>query len=190
MAVSKRLRYEVLRRDNHACRYCGSSAPEVKLAVDHVVPVALGGSDEPSNLVTACVDCNAGKSASAPDGPIVDDVRQKALVWAAAMEVASEQRELELRYRRNRNKRFAEDWEIHRPHYFRSLDLPNGWELSLDRFSKAGMSDRDIIEMIPVAMGSQASDKWKYFCGCCWKAVRELQDSALEIVTQLEREGE
>ncbi|MGC7224589.1 HNH endonuclease, partial [Mycobacteroides abscessus subsp. massiliense] len=44
MAVTKRLRYEVLRRDNYSCRYCGRSAPEVKLTVDHVVPVALGGS--------------------------------------------------------------------------------------------------------------------------------------------------
>ncbi|MEU5976310.1 hypothetical protein [Streptomyces sp. NPDC047315] len=25
MAVSKRLRYEILRRDNHACRYCGAA---------------------------------------------------------------------------------------------------------------------------------------------------------------------
>lgn len=41
MSVSKRLRFEVLRRDNHTCRYCGSSAPEVKLTIDHVVPVAL-----------------------------------------------------------------------------------------------------------------------------------------------------
>lgn len=24
MAISKRLRYEILRRDNHACRYCGN----------------------------------------------------------------------------------------------------------------------------------------------------------------------
>ena len=28
MAVSKRLRYEILRRDNHTCRYCGASAPD------------------------------------------------------------------------------------------------------------------------------------------------------------------
>ena len=31
MAVSKRLRFEILRRDNHACRYCGQMAPDVKL---------------------------------------------------------------------------------------------------------------------------------------------------------------
>lgn len=26
MSVSKRLRFEILRRDNHACRYCGATA--------------------------------------------------------------------------------------------------------------------------------------------------------------------
>src|SRR6185369_3226628 len=62
MAVSKRLRFEILRRDNHTCRYCGRSAPEVKLTVDHVKPEALGGRTEPDNLVAACSDCNAGKT--------------------------------------------------------------------------------------------------------------------------------
>lgn len=33
MAVSKRTRYEVLRRDNHACRYCGARAPEAASAL-------------------------------------------------------------------------------------------------------------------------------------------------------------
>lgn len=43
MAVSKRLRFEVLRRDNHACRYCGATPPDVVLTIDHVVQTALGG---------------------------------------------------------------------------------------------------------------------------------------------------
>jgi hypothetical protein len=90
MAVSKRLRYEILRRDNHTCRYCGDSAPDVKLQVDHVVPTALGGTDEPSNLVTACEPCNGGKSASNPDAPVVDDVAQDALRWSKAMEAAAD----------------------------------------------------------------------------------------------------
>lgn len=90
MAISKRLRYEVLRRDNHTCRYCGARAPDVGLTIDHVVPVALGGSDAPSNLVTACVDCNAGKTSSSPDAPLVEDVEQDALRWARAMERAAQ----------------------------------------------------------------------------------------------------
>jgi hypothetical protein len=64
MAVSKRLRYEILRRDSYTCRYCGASAPDVPLRVDHVTPVALGGADHPSNLVTSCEDCNSGKSST------------------------------------------------------------------------------------------------------------------------------
>lgn len=36
MAVSKRLRYEILRRDNHTCRYCGGAAPDVVLTEDAI----------------------------------------------------------------------------------------------------------------------------------------------------------
>jgi len=84
MAVSKRLRYEILRRDNHACRYCGATAPGVKLNVDHVIPQALGGSDKPDNLVTACADCNAGKTSSMPNAMPVQDVDQRTFRQAAA----------------------------------------------------------------------------------------------------------
>ena len=36
--------------------------PAVVVEVDHVVARANGGSDDPSNLVTACFSCNRGKS--------------------------------------------------------------------------------------------------------------------------------
>lgn len=189
MAVSKRLRYEILRRDNHACRYCGATAPDVKLTVDHVVPVALGGSDEPSNLVTACEPCNSGKSASQPDAVIVADVKANALMWAEAMKLVAEQRASSQRQKRLRNELFEDEWELTRPHPFRSCDLPAGWEQSLEQFAKAGLSDRDLIEMIPVAMNSKATDKWRYYCGCCWKLVRELQDAAHAMIESC-REGE
>lgn len=84
MAVSKRLRYEILRRDNHACRYCGATAPQVKLNVDHVIPTSLGGSDAPTNLVTSCADCNAGKTSSMPNAEPVADVEQDAFRESAA----------------------------------------------------------------------------------------------------------
>lgn len=52
MAVTKRTRFEVLRRDNYTCRYCRST--DGALTVDHVTPRSLGGSDDPSNLVACC----------------------------------------------------------------------------------------------------------------------------------------
>lgn len=56
------VRFEVFARDNYTCQYCGRKAPDVVLHVDHIVPVSKGGTDEPANLLTACADCNEGKS--------------------------------------------------------------------------------------------------------------------------------
>lgn len=60
--VSKRMRFEVFKRDNFTCQYCGRMAPDVVLQVDHIKPVAKGGKNEMINLVTSCFDCNNGKS--------------------------------------------------------------------------------------------------------------------------------
>lgn len=60
--LSKSLRFEVFKRDSFTCQYCGRKAPDVLLHVDHIDPVANGGSNEFLNLITACQDCNSGKS--------------------------------------------------------------------------------------------------------------------------------
>ena len=63
MAVSTRTRFEVFKRDKFTCRYCGKASPKVVLEVDHIVPIAAGGSDEEMNLATSCWECNRGKAA-------------------------------------------------------------------------------------------------------------------------------
>ena len=60
--ISKRLRFEVFKRDSFKCQYCGSSAPDAILHIDHVHPVSKGGDNDITNLVTACASCNNGKS--------------------------------------------------------------------------------------------------------------------------------
>lgn len=59
-----RQRFKVLQRDNFTCQYCGRKAPNVILEVDHVIPKSKGGLNTMSNYVTACKDCNIGKSNS------------------------------------------------------------------------------------------------------------------------------
>ena len=59
--LSKSVRFEVFKRDSFKCQYCGKSAPDVVLEVDHIIPVAKGGDNDLSNLITACFDCNRGK---------------------------------------------------------------------------------------------------------------------------------
>lgn len=62
MALIKRsARFAVFERDGFACRYCGRRPPEVVLEVDHLVPKSRGGTNQRTNLVTACFDCNRGK---------------------------------------------------------------------------------------------------------------------------------
>lgn len=53
-------RFEVFKRDRFTCQYCGKKGGE--LEVDHVKPLCQGGTDELSNLKTACFECNRGKS--------------------------------------------------------------------------------------------------------------------------------
>lgn len=66
--ISKRLRFHVLKRDSFMCRYCGDRGDGVRLQIDHIIPVARGGTNEFGNLITACFDCNAGKT----DEPLGD----------------------------------------------------------------------------------------------------------------------
>lgn len=76
MPVSKRIRYEVLRRDHYTCRFCGAKAPWVYLEIDHVVPRREGGSDAPHNLQVLCEDCNAGKSATMPERWLIAETKR------------------------------------------------------------------------------------------------------------------
>ena len=62
MAVSVRTRFEVFKRDDFTCQYCGKKSPDVVLEADHIVPVCEGGSDDVINLRTSCWGCNRGKS--------------------------------------------------------------------------------------------------------------------------------
>jgi len=60
-SISKRIRFEVFKRDKFTCQYCGKKAPDVILEVDHVKPKSKRGTDEILNLITSCYECNRGK---------------------------------------------------------------------------------------------------------------------------------
>lgn len=181
MAVTKSLRFQVLRRDNHACRYCGAMAPDVKLHIDHVTPVALGGTDDAANLVTACADCNRGKSAVPPDAQLVADVEQDNIRWAAAMKRAAEILS---------NEHAAQDEYVHAFYKHAAtahLDLDDNWETSIILFYRHGLPLEILIDCISItlrARGLPASREFRYLCGVAWKRVAKLQDIARSIAEQ------
>jgi hypothetical protein len=60
-AMSRRVRPVILARDGHRCLSCGASG--LPLEVDHIVSIARGGTNAPSNLQTLCKPCNRRKGA-------------------------------------------------------------------------------------------------------------------------------
>lgn len=91
VAIPKKMRFEVLKRDAFACQYCGGKAPDVLLQIDHVVPVVDGGPTTIMNLVTSCEPCNNGKGGT----PLSNDMAlSKATKQAAELQARREQIEM------------------------------------------------------------------------------------------------
>jgi len=193
MSLSRRLRYEILRRDNHTCRYCGAKPPDVTLTVDHVVPRALGGDDSPENLATACTACNAGKAATNPDAPLVADVQQAALKWKMAIELAASlaARDQQLMRARAEGFEFAWtcQWKAVRGH--EPPPLPRDYDQTIARWLARGLTIEDFADLIDVTVTAfYRSDSrmdyddgpWRYFAGCCWRRLTELEDRARHLI--------
>jgi len=60
-SIRPKVRFEVFKRDKFTCQYCGRSAPDVILELEHITPVSAGGDSDIMNLITSCKECNAGK---------------------------------------------------------------------------------------------------------------------------------
>ncbi len=58
-------RTDIFERDGYCCTYCGDT--EGPFHCDHIIPVSRGGTGDPSNLTTACADCNTKKGTMTPD---------------------------------------------------------------------------------------------------------------------------
>lgn len=191
MAVSKRIRYEILRRDNNTCRYC--HATDSPLTVDHVVPVALGGSDDPSNLVAACKDCNAGKTSSSPDGHLVAQVADDAVRWSAAMRAAADE------YVRASDKReivyghLYDHWNAQSSAYrWGRAEIGDDYGLSVDQWTAAGAPVRLMEEAITRAMQTSSvsnQNVWRYTCGIVWTRVKQMQETAAAALRDAADEG-
>ncbi len=72
-------RLVVLARDKNACVYCTAALSEENYVLDHLVPVAQGGTNRKHNLVAACEDCNRRRSVSNPVQFLRENYRQQLL---------------------------------------------------------------------------------------------------------------
>ncbi len=59
--IPKEVRTYVFQRDNFQCKSCGKTTHESELTIDHIIPLAKGGTNDISNLQTLCLSCNVKK---------------------------------------------------------------------------------------------------------------------------------
>ena len=177
MAVTKRVRFEIFRRDNNACRYCGQTAPEVKLTIDHVVPVALGGDDNPANLVTACFDCNLGKGSTSPDENLVAEVSDETLRFAKLAKQAWAVRV----------EAIQKEWDfVDAAAEYITFRRPSEWRSSIGRFYNLGVpleAVQDAARLANDRWDQQGNmDRFRYMCGILWKQVGDVNGAIAEAL--------
>jgi hypothetical protein len=177
--LSLGLRFEIFKRDGFACQYCGQTPPAAILEVDHILAVSKGGSDEIENLLTSCFDCNRGKAArdlkKIPESlsQNIEVQKEKMLQIEEYNKFLMQKRKMqdgvidELgRYWFNQFKREKDKF------VFGSARLP-----SIKTFLKH-LAPVEIMDAMDIAFGRiKAYDydekTWKYFCGVCWKMIKE-----------------
>lgn len=194
VTVSTRTRFEIFKRDRFICAYCGRTPPEVLLHVDHVVPKAEGGSDDPANLRTACRDCNLGNGAIplqvgtlAPATSEVD-LRERIEQAEAYAELLSQARAA----RENLDDRlhdliwlaWAKGWGggLVERDTGTFIEMPDGgywpdWSSVKNILRRIAIDDvYEAIDATVSRFPHRASfDATRYFYGCCWRIVRQRE---------------
>ena len=196
MAVTKRLRFEIIRRDNHTCQYCGEMAPNVTLHVDHVKPTALGGTDSPDNLVTACKDCNSGKTSSSLDAPLVEAIAQRNLDW----EIRAAHLAAQMRGTLERDKRYLECFKAYWEDAEAATDsapLPFGYEASIYNWSGMGVPEESMEAAVLGAFAArhvQPANRFTYLAGIIWARIKassmDLEPTIPALFTESDLESQ
>lgn len=63
------------------CHYCGGRFPPKQLTMDHVVPLARGGTSTQGNIVPACQDCNRKKKLETPAERLLKEIADAKSAW-------------------------------------------------------------------------------------------------------------
>lgn len=172
--ASRKIRFEVFKRDGFTCQYCGRTPPAVVLELDHIIPKSEGGPDNIDNYITACFDCNRGKGKHKLDIiPPEGDAKLKLL-----------------KEKRAQLKAFNRLIEKQESQYNEAIASIN--DVFTDSFPGLTTKDRfsqttikRFVHLLPVAKIKEAmalacstkpdkpEDALKYFCGICWNWIKK-----------------
>ena len=173
--VSKKIRFEIFKRDGFKCAYCGKTPPAVTLECDHIEPVSAGGTNDLNNLITACFDWNRGKM-NIPLETIPQPMQDN-------MEVIEEKRKQLREYKKFVNKlnkqvgiiidSIESIYKIAYPDY--SLQEINRENI---RYFLDQIGIEEVEKSMRIAINAVYEDPagtWRYFCGICWRRIKGIR---------------
>lgn len=180
MAIGKKLRFEVFKRDGFTCQYCGRNPPTVTLHADHIIAESQGGATDIDNLITSCMDCNLGKGArglgSIPESladrvTVAVEREQQMRAYSEAMMVIRQRKEADAG---TVNQRWVQQCGPRREGgYYLLEDQLTSIRQFLDHLPLPDVLDAvDIAHSKLPVMGGNDWSTWKYFCGICWKRIK------------------
>lgn len=186
--LSKKIRFEVFKRDNFTCQYCGKTPPSITLEIDHINPKSRKGNDDINNLVTSCFDCNRGKKniplktvpSSLRDN--IDVLKEKEM---QLKEYNSFIQKIEKRLLRNA-KKINEIYTNRYP----DRELADHFINHTVKIFLKKLPLHEVKEAMSYACSLPYLNKDstpKYFCGICWNKIKKNEDPLYSTKKRLEK---
>lgn len=170
-ALSKKTRFQVFKRDEFRCCYCGQCPPNVVLEIDHIIAVANGGTNQIDNLITSCFDCNRGKGAESLE--IAPPTLTEKI--ALQQEKMDQIKALDRLLKQQRKRDSQQVDEINRVFQmaYPERQLSDSFRLSVSEFINELGVDQCVSAMHKACAKTRGpTDATKYFCGICWNVIR------------------
>ncbi len=171
--ISKKIRFEVFKRDSFICQYCGDTPPKVILEIDHLEPVSKGGSNNINNLITSCFDCNRGKTnipldrIPAPIAENLEILKEKELQLKEYNKLVRNIESIISRQISGVSKIFQETFvnnEI--TERFKRVSIKQ----FINKLDYEKVKDAMAIACSKIPHNSEQS--LRYFCGICWRQIK------------------
>lgn len=187
MSISKKLRFEVFKRDGFICQYCGKTPPDVTLEIDHINPKSKKGTNNINNLVTACFDCNRGKRNITLD-KVPNTIKQNIETLKEKELQLKEYNKMVAKIERRIQKDIDEVEEAFKE-FFPELSINEQFRnVSIKKFLKR-LPKQQLKDIMGYACSKmiykhsyrderdQAENALSYFCGICWHRIRERTEN-------------
>jgi hypothetical protein len=170
-AISKKMRFEIFKRDNFTCQYCSAKPPNIPLEIDHILPVSKGGDNSKDNLITSCFDCNRGKSSNELN-TVIPTLIEKTEKIKLAQKQYLQYKSLQKKQAKIINQEISEIENIFKEVFSEYSFQPN-FILQVKVFIE-NIGFYEVKEAMEIACLkiSDPNNALKYFCGIYWNKYR------------------